>query len=609
MYKKVIIPFFLFSLSAIITLAQSPDSQKKDSTKVYKQIETYSKKRGFTNFLHGLFFRPVETKPIKTTKARRKILQKPYRNFEGKIIRNIEIVTLDPFGFSANDTNVVVQNRLYKTGNRLHIKSQEITIRNLLLIRKNETFDSLLVKESERLIRSQKYIQDVSIFTSLAGRNSDSVNIFIRVVDLWSIIPEGAISPTRVTIGLNEKNFLGTGHNFENVFTWNHSNGNNIYNSNYFIPNIKNTYINTSLHYGIDENENYIKSLNVERPFFSPFAKWAAGAYFEKQSAINGNQGNYPDPSIKVEYTTQDYWAGIATRVFKGNTEEARTTNLITSLRYLRIRFPQRPGSPIDSLHIYSKEDFYLTGLGLSRRTYIKDKYIFNFGLIEDVPVGSVYGLTGGFQVRNNEGRFYLGGRFSFGDFHDWGYLSANFEYGTFFLSSIPEQSVFIAEVNYFTELIEIGNWKFRQFIKPQLSLGFNRFATEQLSINNENGIAGFNSVLLTGTKKIILTFQTQSYAPWNVLGFRFGPYLTCSLGMLGDELNGFHKSRVYSQFGLGFLIKNEFLVFNYIQISVAFYPSIPGIGENIVKINPLSTSDFGFQNFELGKPVTVDYR
>jgi hypothetical protein len=111
---------------------------------------------------------------------------------------------------------------------------------------------------------------------------------------------------------------------------------------------------------------------------------------------------------------------------------------------------------------------------------------------------------------------------------------------------------------------------------------------------------------MLNGTKRILLTLQTQSYAPWNYIGFYFGPYLSCSFGMLGDSFNGFKNKNVYSQLSLGVLIKNVTLAISTLQISVAFYPSIPGVGQNIFKFNSFKTTDFGFQDYEIRKPETT---
>ena len=120
------------------------DSVKTDSTTLYKNIESFSSRSKFTRFMYRMVFKPVTA--VKKKKAYKKLIQKPYNTFNGKIIRNIDIITLDPFGYSATDTTVAKQNFPIRAGNKIHIKTQSIAIRNLLLFRKNEPFNSLLVK-------------------------------------------------------------------------------------------------------------------------------------------------------------------------------------------------------------------------------------------------------------------------------------------------------------------------------------------------------------------------------------------------------------------------------------------------------------------------------
>ena len=611
-FKLTFIVLLISGLTTGSTFAQEK-AAKTDSTKIYRNIENFSKKGKFTKFMYGLFFKPVKTgtdKKVSKKKAYKKLIQKPYSTFEGKTIRYIKIETLDPFGYSIGDTIVPSRNFLSRAGNNLHLKSQPITIRNLLLIRQNQPFDSLLVKESERLVRKQGYVHDVSFFVKSVSKNSDSVDVFIRELDNWSIIPKIKTTPSSFTIDVLDKNFAGLGHEFRNVYKWNHVTGQDAYNAKYYVPNIRNTFINTTLLYGIDENENFVKGLAVDRPFFSPFAKWAAGMSF---SQLFRNDSLRTSDSVFVsqrfKYNTQDYWAGNSMQIFKGNTEYFRTTNFISTVRFLRIRYLEKPIEIIDTLHVYSNEDFYLAGLGISTRKYVMDKYIFNFGLTEDVPIGKVYSLTGGYQVKNNVGRLYLGARISHGDYYEWGYLSSNFEYGSFFRASHTEQGVVIAGVNYFTGLKEIGKWKFRQFAKVQFTFGLNRSASDSLTLKDGYGLDGFNSNGLTGTHRALLGFQIQSYAPWSFIGFRFGPYINCSLGMLGNAATGFDKSKLFSQIGIGVLIKNDYLVINTFQVSIAFYPSIPGVGQDVFKLNSFKTADFGFRDFEIGKPAIVNFQ
>lgn len=552
-----------------------------------------------------LFFKPVAPSTI-TGKPPTRLKQAPYSTFEGKIIRHIHIQTLDPFGNSIGDTVSGSLNFFTRIGNKLHVKTQVSTIRNLLLFRENHVFDSLKVKESERLVRNSTYITDVSFNVQQTTENSDSVDIFIRELDKWSIIPGGNISSRRMTFKLREDNFIGLGHEFRNSIVWNHTTGNYAFQTKYHVPNFHNTFINSTLQYGTDEYGNFVKSFAVDRPFYSPFARWAAGVNISQHLR---NDSVWAGNFMQFKYNAQDVWAGSAIQLFKGNTEYSRTTNLISAARIIRIRFLEQPPATVDTLQYYTDENFYLASIGISSRQYVQDKYIFKFGITEDVPVGRVISLTGGYQQKNNFGRYYLKARWSSGNYHPWGYLSSHLEVGTFIYRSSTQQGVIDAGASYFTNMIELGNWKLRQFIKPRATFGINRTDYDLLSINDGYGIPGFRSPQLAGNSRLLLTSQTQTYAPWNFIGFHFGPYFTFALGMLGDRENGFRNSKVYSQFGVGVLIKNDNLVMNAFQISISFYPIIPDKGNNIFSFNSFQTTDFGFRDFEIGKPAVVVFR
>jgi hypothetical protein len=605
--KKYILAILLLPMSLLLSAQE--DIPKNDSIKLYSNIETYSERSGFTRFMYRLFFEPV-TKSSPKGRLPLWTEQMPYSSFEGKIIRKINIITLDPFGNSIGDTIVASESFISKTGNKLHIKTHQRVVRNLLLITENQAFDSLLVKESERLVRKNTFVSDVSFYVISNEENADSVDIHIRVLDTWSIIPDGSYSAGRATLGLTEDNFMGFGHKSQNQFSWNTSNNAYAHNHGYYIPNIRNTYISSALTYRAEENKDYDISFNIDRPFFSSFARWGAGVYLSQQfhkdfypanDTLTGQQ--------TVRFNTMDCWAGKATPIHSGRKEIDRTTTFITTIRYLRTHFLEKPLVPEDVKPVFADEALFLAGVSLSARRYVRDRYIFNFGLTEDVPVGRIFSLTSGFQVRNNQKRPYMGARFSLGNYYRMGYLSLNVEYGTFYHVSDFEQGALTASISYFTNLIEAGNWRFRHFIKPQLTFGVNRFANDGLTLNDGYGLTGFNSKGFVGTKRMLLTLQTQSYAPWDLVGFRFGPFLSLSLGMLGNDAKAFKNSKVYSQIGFGVLIKNVHLVINTFHVSLAFYPSIPGIGHDIFRINSFRTTDFGFMDFVIGKPEVVMFQ
>lgn len=607
MFQKSQIVFFIFIFFCFQISFSQENVPKKDSLEMYKDIQTYSKKHKFTKFLHKLVFKPINSKK----KKKKRLIQTSYQQFESKIIRNINIVTLDPFGYSEVDTTKKPRNWVEKNGNLIHIKTKKLAIQNLLLIRENKPLDSLLVKESVRLIRAQSYISRVAITTELIADNTDSVDVFIRVLDSWSLLPRASVSNTKANFQLNERNFLGSGHTFNSRYQKRYNDGKNAYNLEYVVPNIKNTFIKTTFNYFNDLEDNQGKSINIERPFYSPFAKWAGGVYLTQQFRTD----TLPDVNLvyarqRFKCNSQDYWMGRAFKLSEGNSENDRVTNLIVSGRFLNVDYLESPTIDYDPIDFYSSEHFFLSGIGISMRKYVEDKYIFKSGVTEDVPIGKIVGITGGYQYKNDVGRFYLGARVSFGNYFKWGFLSTNFELGTFFDKSTTTQTAFSFQADYFTNLIDIGKWKLRQFIKPQIIIGINRQNSigDQLSINENYGIQGFKSAIY-GNQKMMLTFQTQAYSPWNLLGFRLNPYFNYTIAMLGTEKTGMRNSQAFSKIGIGLIITNDYLVFRTFQISLAYYPTIPGSGNNIFKTNPFESSDFGFQDFGLDKPRTVIYK
>lgn len=604
---KIII-FFLSVAFCRITSAQDA-MQNENNTRVYEKIEKFSAKRKLTSNIHRIFIKPVNSKPADIQVNHKPHLSEAYSDYEGKIIRRIYITTLDPFGYSLKDTSAKPHEFISKGGNALHIKTQELTIRNRLLFKSNDLFDSLLVKESERLVRSQSYIKDVLIQAIEVGENCDSVDVYIRARDLWSIVPDGAITNNSFTLELSDKNLGGFGHTFNNRFTQSYINGDNAYSGYYYIPNIKNTYISSQLRYSVDEERNYLKSLSIERPFFSPLTRWAGGIYASQQMSPSWI---YKNDSTRLylssKFNIQDYWIATSWQVFEGRSVNDRVTKLIVSGRLYNIRFLETPAELPELNEYFTSERFYLGSIGVSTRKFVKQTYVFRYGITEDIAIGQVFGFVGGYQLKNEE-KWYLGIRHSWGNLHKWGYLSTNIEYGTFINSVKPSQGILTASMHFFSPLFSIGRWKFRQFASPEITLGFNRTIYDRLTINDGEGLNGFNSSTLTGTSRLLFIVQTQSYAPWNIAGFRFGPYLNFAFGMLGNETSGFSHSRLYPQFGFGVLIQNEFLTSSNLQISLAFYPSIPGSGENIVKLNPIRTTDFTLPDFIFGKPETIVFR
>lgn len=605
---------FLFLLLSCNYIAAQTNTGNKDSVKVYKNIENYSKKSGFGKFVYRLIFRSTKISVPSQKKLHRiAVLKKKFDKHEGKIIRNIYIETLDPFGYSSDNEIDKPEKGFEKFGNAVHLKTKNWTIRNLLLFKKYDQLDSLKAKESERLIRRQRYVRSVVIKPVTVIGTADSVDISIRVLDSWSLIPTGSFSGSRSNIELTERNFFGLGHEFQNNYGTRFDNGDNSYSARYRINNIRNTFINATGTYNNDLNNNTVRSIVVERPFFSTYTRWAAGATYKHQfytDSLPDNSNQLALQTYKIK--TKDFWAGHSFKIFEGNTEEIKTVKLVTTFRYADIQYDQKPTLEFDPERFFNSEKLYLGSIGISSQKFQIDKYLFNFGIIEDVPYGYIFSVTGGFQNKNSLSRAYFGTKLSFGNYFSFGYLGANIEYGTFVNNGNNEEATFRIEANYFTNLLTAGNWRFRQFIKPSVVIGTNRnyVIRDRLSLDDTYGIPGFSTnQRLLGTKKILVAFQTQSYAPGNWHGFHFSPFFNFTIGSLGDKNDKTFDMKLYSQVGFGVLINNEYLVFNSFQLSFSFYPSIPENGTNIIKTNSFKNDDLQIPDYQIGQPTIVPYR
>lgn len=536
---------------------------------------------------------------------------KDYNNFEvgqGKIIRNIEITTLDPFGYSEKDSLKKPSNSFENLGNRLHLKTKKFTIKNFLLFKKGQVFDSIKAKESERLLRTQNYVRRV-IITPIATSSPDSVDVVVRELDAWTIYPTGSLSTSSLRARLRDSNFGGLGHDIILEYSSRYKENMNGLYFNYFVNNIQNTFIRANVFFDQTVRGNYIKGIGFDRPFYSQFAKWAGGASLSERFY----RDSLPDANMKysyqpVKYHTQDYWAGYSIPLFKSYKDKPINTNLRMSIRYVKDQYTQTPAQEYDENNFYSDRASYLATIGLSTIDYIQDSFIFNNDRIEDVQVGRVFSITGGIREQFGKFKTYFGAKLSVGNYTRYGYFAGNIEWGSNFKGGKTEQATFRIEGTYFTKVFLLKNWRFRHFLVPELVIGSHRFEHIKDELKLEDAIQGLRAQKITGTKRFSLSYRWQSYAPYEWKGFRFDPFFSYEGAIIGNSTKELVNSKVYSRFSIGLVANNDYLVFSRITISLAYFPSVPD--RNYGSFFNANTIDYNIAlpRFNHDKPKAVSY-
>ena len=595
----------------------SAKSQTHDTLSVYKKIKKVTSKHKFTRLLYDAIFvdpapQQYDNKPLSDQQKK----EDPNLKYKGKYIRELNIVVYDPFGYSVSDTNRRAINSFQKIANHYHITSRQRTIRNLLLIKKNQQFDLHNLNESERLLRATNYINDAQIYISPSSDSNDSIDVKIVVLDKWSL--DGNINSgfTAGTANLSERNFLGLGQNLMESVGYNSVTGNFQNGGTYTINNIGKSYISFNLIYTTNQyappNITDITSAGfvLNREFYSTLTKWAGGI------AETKNWGDYHsiienvDKYYHVENISSDLWVGRSFHPKKfGIPINRKGTNIIVAFRYEDIQYHIRPLVKNDTNQSYKNSYLWLGSVAFSLRKYYKDRFIYRFGANEDIAEGALVQLLYGLKYLEFTGiRYYSGFQLSYGKHFDkFGYISAYSNYGTYYYPNVRNDATLNTGFYYFSDLYQNKKWYFRQFIYFKYVDGINKLSTENITLNSSE-MYGFNPGTMVGTKKMILNLESVTYMPYNVIGFRFAPLILIAMGMIQTPQTQLLTSTIYQAYAIGFLIRNENLLNSSLQISYGFYPNLPLDNKSYSKYSPSLGLSIKVPIFAVSKPSVVDY-
>lgn len=592
-------------------LKNQPEKER-ETPQIYKSLQKISAKNKLTDKLHRLIFHSVNTEKEHSPTAQvEKKFRRNFKEYQGKKIRKIRIQTLDPLGFSEQDTTAV-PNKWEKLGNLLHNKTKANIVKRLLLVEENQKLDSLLVRESERILRSQRHIRSAMIFPK-TNDESDFVDLDVYVLDAWSMLFDALPTLNYFSVRGQEYNLFGLGNYLSVRYNQQIRNDRKSgFSVRYLYPNIYNTNVNVFSEYALDYDKHHFKRIQLYRPYFSLYTRWIAGAELSERTYKDFVSFNNRTFVGDVRMTYQNFWAGAFFPIFKNENSQGQVTNLNVSFRYYQVRFPQSPYIKFQNEDYYEPQKLYLSSVGIYNLGYEQDRFIFRHKDIEDVPVGKNLSLLMGFSDNPALFRGYLGVKARYASYKKWGYISTGLEMGSFFETQAKgKQTTLKFEVTYFSKLLSLSNWNYRQFVKFRSVVGINRNAIEdRISLNEEDkGIIGFHSQHLEGTRRNVLSLQTQFYSPVSLLGFRISPFLTADLGAIGNTERYFWKDSFFTKLGVGFYITNDYFLFDNIQFSFFYFPNIPGVGRDIYKLTGSRNDEFHLPDLGYQVPRLIEYR
>lgn len=215
------------------------------------------------------------------------LAQPPPRTFKeleaaGATIGAIRIINRDIF-----DTEDPKEDyRVFRWANALHIQTRAGVIERALLFKSGEPVVARLIEESERVLRSTRYLYDVNLRASAV--HDGVVDIDVETRDSWTLDPglsAGRSGGTNSSsINLREYNLLGTGMSV----SLGHSSNVDRSSNEFQISNDRAFGSWTSVSYSRAQNsDGQREAVSVARPFYALDTGWAAGVSASKDDRID----------------------------------------------------------------------------------------------------------------------------------------------------------------------------------------------------------------------------------------------------------------------------------------------------------------------------------
>ena len=537
------------------------DSHQK-SDAFYDSLRLKANSNLFTRILYDLAIRretPLANETTRTAKS-----ESYFEQFRNKIIHNIVICHVRVYDGSFSDTATVETTTLGDFLNSISPKTNSRLIRNQLLIKEGDRINPFIIADCERIIRSLTFIEDARIYIRTLG-DDNQVSVTVLVKDRFPYIVMGKYnSPENYSIGLGNRNIIGTGNFLRAEYLFNNnSSPRKGYDLFFRSQSIHKTFIYSEITLARNWKQKKYE-MAIKKDFISPEIKY--GGEFRIGDLENPVQYMIADSiinDISVRKQFIDTWVGRAIQL------KNQRSVITPAIRFYYTDYIKRPPVDENELIRYHNRHLYLGSLSYQRINYLKSYYILSFGISEDIPIGYsisfIHGLDHNeFKLNNYSGLNLGGSAYS----EKLGYFVMTHEAGSFWNRENIENAIYNGLFGYFTPLINLSRIKVRNFVRFRFSDSFRLDPAESFLINEH--LPDLDNVNLSANRLYSGYLESVWFMPWYFYGFRFAPFLSYESGKIKEDRFDI-KTHIYNGLGAGIRIKNESLVFDTFSLQVVW--------------------------------------
>ena len=454
---------------------------------------------------------------------------------------------------------------LYRLANKTHVETRPHVVAQQLLFNVGDDYSKQAVEESERILRSNRYIQEAQIE---ATPNADGkVDINVTTTDTWTLIPKLSLSRSGGTnssaVGIKEMNLLGTGIGLEAGYT------SDVDRDSKVLKVVDNHVANSwySLKAEFEQNsDGFTRFLNFGKPFYAMNSTNAHGVSLFDNEQI---ESVYDRGEIAAQYDQQtrkqELFYGWSSGLRNGWTRRYEAGLGYEDNRFAEVPGDESPGSLVPEDRTLAYPFF---GIELLQDKYEVGKNFDQVSRVEDRFLGTALKARIGLAAKSfgSDRDAWLvdaGVQTSFGmSKKSTVFLASNFS--TRMESGTAANTILALDAKYYRKQSD----KRLLFARISGTYGNNLDLDQQMYLGGDSGLRGYPLRYQNGDKRALLTIEQRFFTDW--YPFRLfhvgaavffdagrtwgdGPFGTGSDGLLRDVGAGLRLGN--SRSGLGRMI------------------------------------------------------
>jgi len=484
----------------------------------------------------------------------------------GAVIGEVSVIVGDVF-----DTSIPGEGGwLYRTANKLHIETREPVIRDQLLFKPGQPYRHRLVRETERLLRSNNYLYDASIVP--VAYDGTTVDLEVHTRDVWTLNPGVSFSrkggENAFGASLQEDNLLGTGRKLN--FEWKSDVDRESYGISYFDPHFRHSFNRFGVSY-VDADDGSTKLLQFDRPFYALDVRRAGGLYLIDNER---NEARYVLGDKVGEFRRREEYYELYGGLSRG-LRDGWVQRWTYGFAFERDRFEPDPLEPLGGPLPPDRELTYpWIGFDLVEDSFQERVNQDQILRTEDVLVGLRASLKLGYSTE------------AFGADRDAIIASASMQNGA---DLRPGQSVFgslsasgrIEDGQLVNGLLSAeGRFYWQTSTNSKFYASVSGAAAEQLdpelqlTLGGDNGLRGYPLRYQAGTARALLTLEQRYYTRWYPFRlFHVGAAAFFDMGRTwGTDVTGAGSAGLLKDVGFGLRLGSSRSSFgNVVHLDVAF--------------------------------------